>query len=177
MDCAGETIVHNKVAYTCALVTGRDPRVGIASGRARKETRTGELEEKRHRQNARGLRWRHERGWPAMGGRGGLTVAEPSLLNVNVRHLLLRLYDPLLFVCICGTGAARWRSRRRKGRIEKAAKEQAPPTRRSAIRCGFCPCFRCMSLFLFWPPLYPFPLRADALRKPPLGHTLICKIL
>lgn len=40
--------------------------------------------------------------------------------------------------------------RRRKGRIEKAEKEQAPPARRSAIRCGFCPCFRCMSLFFYF---------------------------
>lgn len=97
-------------------------------------------------------------------GGGGLMVAEPSLLNVNVRHLLLRLYDPLLFVCICGMGATWRRSRRREGRLEKAEKEQAaPPTRRSAIRCGFCPCFWCMSFFLFLPPLYPFPHRADAL--------------
>lgn len=35
VDCAGETIVHNKVAYTCALVTERDPRAGT---RARKKT-------------------------------------------------------------------------------------------------------------------------------------------
>lgn len=39
----------------------------------------------------------------------------PSLLNVNVRHLLLRLYDPL-FVCICGTSAVRRRWRRSRKR-------------------------------------------------------------
>lgn len=38
VDCAGETIVHNKVAYTCALVTRRDPRAGT---REREQTRTG----------------------------------------------------------------------------------------------------------------------------------------
>ena len=116
VNCVGETIVHNKVAYTCAFVTGRS-----ASEEANADWWKRDIVEKRRDCN---------RGYKRVvgDGRGGLTVAEPSLLNVNVRHLLLRLYDPLLFVCICGTGAAWWRSRRRKGRIEKTEKEQASPT-------------------------------------------------
>lgn len=84
---------------------------------------------------------------------GGLTVAEPSLLNVNVRHLLLRLYDPLLFVCICSTGPAR-RPRRRKGRIERM-RRKSKHHRRSVVlfgavfapALGACPFFFCFGLF------------------------------
>lgn len=104
-------------------------------------------------------------GWEGGGEGGGHTVVEPSLLNVNVRHLLLRLYDPLLFVCICGTGPARRRSRRRRGRIEKAEKEQAPPAQSVALfGAVFAPAFgACPSFFFFYFGLLRAPLAAPTL--------------
>lgn len=79
------------------------------------------------------------------GGGGEALGGEPSLLNVNVRHLLLCLYDPTA-VCLYLRYARVPRSRRCKEEIEEAEKGQA---RRSAIRRGFCPCFWCAHRFFF----------------------------
>jgi len=59
-----------------------------------------------------------KRGFAA--GRGG--SGKPSLLNVNVRHLLLRPYDPApLFVCICGMESGDARGAGEREEAEAAA--------------------------------------------------------
>lgn len=114
----------------------------------------GERKKEKHRRKARGwLVTEDGNEWGALGG-------EPSLLNVNVRHLLLCLYDPTA-VCLYLRYARVPRSRRCKEEIEEAEKGQA---RRSAVRHGFCPCFWCASLFFC--PLYFAPPRVRAPRKP-----------
>lgn len=71
--------------------TERRERETRSEKRKKEGVERGKITSRRKREGKKGRRREKEERGP------------PSLLNVNVRHLLLRLYDPLLFVCIRGT--------------------------------------------------------------------------
>lgn len=100
---------------------------------------------------------------------GSRCAAEPSLLNVNVRHLLLCLYDPTA-VCLYLRYARVPRSRRCKEEIEEAEKGQAPPTRGIVLfGVAFAPAFGAHRVF-FLPSLFCSPASALYVSRAAWAH-------
>lgn len=140
----GISLVHVRSYYR-----KRDLRAGT---RAREEMQTGEHRRKRDIVEKRGFAAGLRARVVGVGEAGALSVAEPSLLNVNVRHLLLRMTRCCLFVSAVVRRAAWWWWSRAETQEEWRRKQW----KRSTSSAAWCysgwfllPLFWYMSFFFF----------------------------